>query len=140
VASTSIPADPQLLPTQYSAAQLASLAEPYHFHWNAAIVFVVIISCLITAISSIFALHFISRIWINKRRKVDVGIGQSYLIEREGLKKSRPTRRTIDALRGEKIASPMPSSGAHSGGFNRSSDGTGEFSGSGREYEVNHGC
>ena len=120
--------NPALLPTQYSAEQLSSLAVAYHFHWNAAAYFVVIFSSLMVAMFAVFLLHFATRSWGIQRRKANqVGEGESYLIAREPIR-PRPSTRIIEALKRGKISNPMPSEDGHSdvSGRRRDSTGTGD--------------
>lgn len=116
------PINPVGIPTQYSKAQLASLAHPYHFKWNGAAYFVVVFSSLVTAAFAILCIRFFSRSWIKKRQAraapTSAASGINHLIPR-GLRagqgrKPRPTTRLLEALKGRKIGTPMPSDDGHS--------------------------
>lgn len=141
----------QIIPTQYSAEQLASLSQTYHFHWNSATYFVIIFSSLIVLAVSLLSILVIKRTWRDKQNEADmeVGIGESYLIGNDSAKKgkAKPTSKTMAALRGRNISSPMPSQegqGASAGTGNGNSRGSGgtawsHDSGDGAAAHYTHG-
>ncbi|OCF33519.1 hypothetical protein I316_04940 [Kwoniella heveanensis BCC8398] len=56
-----------LLPTQYSASQLASLREQYVFEWNPAACFVVVFASLVCLIFGLAGLHVLVRRWVEHK-------------------------------------------------------------------------
>ncbi|WVQ96649.1 hypothetical protein IAU59_003754 [Kwoniella sp. CBS 9459] len=52
-----------LLPTQYSASQLASLKTPYTFKWNPAAYFVVVFTSVIVLLAGVYGLHLLVKRW-----------------------------------------------------------------------------
>ncbi len=131
------PADSKL-PTPYSAAQLATLDTTYDFHWNAAAYFVIVFSGIVVAAFSMVILYILMRAWAFKRQNGSVGVGESYLVGSEGGRKPRPTSKVLDALRGRKISTPIPSE-EHTDGHIRESGGTVVNYGSGHDDAVAHG-
>ncbi|ORY24292.1 hypothetical protein BCR39DRAFT_500213 [Naematelia encephala] len=132
-----------LLPTQYTAAQLASLTEQYHFHWNGAAYFIIVFASLITAVVMVLVVRVIRQDWLGltkhnaQSRRRSVNDGESYLVS-EGNRRERPTTRVLEALKGKQISHPMPSDDGHSIGDSQrtTSRGTGISGGEDAEDQV----
>jgi hypothetical protein len=132
----------KLAPKQYSAAQLASLVEPYRHHWNAAAYFVVAFASIILLAALIFGLGRTCTRYRQKRRvKDNPGEGESYLMRkgRSWNRRPRPSTRILNALRGKEISLPMPSEDGHSEAYRRGSEGTSEGSYTGENHDATHG-
>jgi hypothetical protein len=126
----------QLVPTQYSQAQLASLLSPYHHRWNGAAYFVIIFSGLIVLGAVLFGLDiFVGKLY----RRSSIGEGESYLLGKEKRsKRAVPSTRVINALKAKEISHPMPSEDGLSDGYDTKSHESGHGS---RDVddEVTHG-
>lgn len=117
---------PNLIPTQYTKEQLSLLHTKYEFHWNGAAYFVVVFSCIVSALFVALVIRMIAQsLSERKKRARRARDGESYLITG---KRPRPTTRIVEALKGKKISNPMPSEDGPSvrtGTDRRDSEGTG---------------
>lgn len=115
----------------YTPAQLAPLAQKYHFKWNAASYFVISFAAVVAAIMLAFVSHHIFGIYTRRHNKAKNGSirdGESYLIA--GHHRLRPNSRIVAALRKGKISNPVPSEPSESGHSYK-----GAASGEGGEYD-----
>ena len=130
---------------QYSASQLASLSSPYYFQWTSAAYFVTVCSGILLSSLLLALLYYLTQLWIDRRRgNVQLSLGESYLVDGNHVSarpRARPSSQIIDALKGRKISSPMPSDHSNStrltcqrsGGTERTSDSDGG------NYTLEHG-